>query len=246
MRFTALKLSYLFLIWYTIGLLLMLFYEVPHFLQFSNGLFLVFYALSLTEIILLISDDRIEMVKRIAFVGLITFIIEVCGVRTGFPFGSYQYYATLGPRYWGVPITIAMAWVGVIVNSLLLSTQHSKWRRALETGMWVVVLDLILDPVAVERMFWVWDEKGSFYGIPVINFISWAIIAALLSLIFPLFQTNKRVLSWSNRSFEAMIGMFGLLAWKEGLEPLFFLALLFVLMIEGRFQFDSRKKKQVV
>lgn len=224
----------------------MLFYKVPRYLQFSNGLFLVFYAACLVEMFLLNSNDRSGLLKRIVIVGCATYLIEVIGVKTGYPFGAYHYYPTLGPLVWGVPITIALAWVGVVVNSLMISTQHSKWRRALETGAWVVAIDLILDPVAVERKFWIWDEAGAFFGIPMINFTSWAIIAALLSFLFPLFIFTRQVLSWAYRLFEGMLVMFGLLAWKEGLEPLFFLAMLFVLLTEGRYRYDYSEKKQVV
>ncbi|MGA3882591.1 carotenoid biosynthesis protein, partial [Bacillus pumilus] len=74
---------------------------------------------------------------------VLTFPVEWVGIPTGFPFGAYDYSPTLGFLVAGVPLTIAFAWVGVFFNSLFLSSQQSKWRRAVETGIWIVLLDLI-------------------------------------------------------------------------------------------------------
>lgn len=222
----------------------MLFFEVPDYLQIANGLFLVFYALSTIELLFSLSKEKKLMYASLLFTGLITLFIEVIGVNTGFPFGSYQYTDTLGFLVWGVPVTIAFAWVGVIVNSMLLSTQVSKWKRAIETGLWVVVLDLILDPVALERSFWIWDGHGGFYGIPATNFISWFLIGALLSLFFPLFKEKEKMSPYATRLFQAMLAMFGLLAWKAGMPELFFLAFLFILTVEGRNRIDLRRKNR--
>nr|MDH3108965.1 hypothetical protein [Bacillus altitudinis] len=39
------RLSWVFVGWYVVGLILMVFFEVPAWLQFANGIFLVLYAL---------------------------------------------------------------------------------------------------------------------------------------------------------------------------------------------------------
>src|SRR5581483_3953042 len=37
--------------------------------------------------------------------------VEIMGVQTGFPFGSYFYTVKLGPRLFGVPVIIGLNWL---------------------------------------------------------------------------------------------------------------------------------------
>lgn len=240
------KLRYLFLCWYTVGLVLMVFFEVPPWLEFSNGLFLVFYTLSLVETSLSVFESRRFFLSKAVIIASITFAIEYLGINTGIPFGEYYYYPTLGPLVLGVPFTIALAWVGVILNSLLLSNQRSKTIRALETGFWVILLDLILDPVAYVRNFWHWEAEGGFFGVPFVNFLSWGIIAACFSFLFPLQKIPASNRIWAIRIYQLMILLFGLLAWKEELPIIAALALFIILLCEGRHQLDYRQEKQTL
>ncbi len=181
-----------------------------------------------------------------ARVAIVTFFIEVIGISTGFPFGEYHYTATLGPLLLGVPFTIALAWVGIIANSILLSTQSNKWLRALDTGLWVVVLDLILDPVAEQMNFWHWQHPGAYFQIPTTNFISWYVIGALLSFVFPLVERSQQTHRIATRLFQLMLFMFGSLGWKHGFPSLFPLAIGFIFVSEGRYRYAYRTKKQTV
>ncbi|MEK5135258.1 carotenoid biosynthesis protein [Bacillus sp. FSL W8-0645] len=240
------RLSWVFIGWYLVGLILMVFFEVPAWLQFANGIFLVLYACCVIEIGRQIYGSWGFVIKRAAIVGVLTFTVEWVGITTGFPFGAYDYYPTLGFLVAGVPLTIAFAWVGVFLNSLFLSSQQSKWRRAVETGIWIVLLDLILDPVAAERKFWVWYDGGGFYGIPFENFVSWGMIGAGLSFLFPLVSIDQKALSWTSRIYQAMVFFFGLLALKGGLDVIFYLALIIVILCEGRVRFERKRQKPIV
>lgn len=93
-------------------------FEVPAWLQFANGIFLVLYACCVIEIGRNIYGAWVGVIKRAAIVGVMTFTVEWIGITTGFPFGAYDYYPTLGFLVAGVPLTIAFAWVGVFLNSL--------------------------------------------------------------------------------------------------------------------------------
>ncbi|WP_245751535.1 carotenoid biosynthesis protein [Amphibacillus marinus] len=233
----------IFLIWYTIGFILQVFFSVPEFLSFSKPVFLVLYACCLAELIWLQENSKQRFVISLLVVALSTYAVEVISVKTGFPFGSYHYSAALGPLLIGVPFTIALAWVGVLLNSLGISTQKGKFVRALETGIWIVVLDLILDPVAVSLNFWTWHEPGNFayFDIPLSNFVTWFVLGALLSYLFPLYQKDKRRQRRITFIFQLMLLLFGMLAFRVGLTLIGFFSICFVILVEGRYRYDYRK-----
>ncbi|GBF73966.1 hypothetical protein PA598K_02292 [Paenibacillus sp. 598K] len=232
--------------WMLIGLLFMLFYRVPDALAFSNGLFLVFfglYALSLQ----LQSEQRRQtpalgrLVLLAAVVCVVTMFAEWLGTKTGFPFGNYYYtdILRLGPGE--VPVPIGFAWIGVVGSALLVSRSTRRWVRALEVGGYALWFDLILDPVAYSREFWIWLDPGSwgsFYEIPLQNFVSWFALAALLSLLFPVHRANGRLYREACRLYGGMCLMFGLLGWKAGLWIPVALAVLAAAVMEWRARRD--------
>ncbi len=236
----------LFLGWYTVGLLLMYFFTIPSWLTFANSIFLVLYALYVIQLAAGAYSKRSSIIWICLLIGILTFGIEVVGIQTGFPFGSYHYEQTLGFLVFGVPLPIAAAWIGVILNALLFSTPRSKIKRALETGLWVVVLDLILDPVAFSRHFWTWSGHGAYFGVPFTNFAGWLVIAGLLTFLFPLKPMSKAVRIWAVRIFQLMLFMFGVLAVKAGLQGVGALSIGFILLCQGRLHYDYRRKKTVI
>ncbi|MFP7477395.1 carotenoid biosynthesis protein [Terribacillus saccharophilus] len=238
----------IFAVWLFIGLLLLLFWELPEWLYFANSIFMILYsaAVLVESKAYLFNDSKIGKTTVVLLViGLTTLLIEALSVYTGFPFGEYEYTTMLGYHVLGVPFTIAIAWVGFIINSTMISTQQNKLLRALETGVWVVLIDLILDPVALAWGFWQWDDGGFYYGIPATNFITWFFLAAILSYLLPL-QKGKRPSARSYRLPELMFLFFGLLALKKGFILVFCLAILFILLSEGRRVLDSSRKKALV
>jgi uncharacterized membrane protein len=85
-----------------------------------------------------------------------------------------------------VPFTIPLSWFYVGFASLILATaivQMMGWRRttlwSIALGVWfLTVWDLVLDPAMAHESllikFWVWDETGPYFGMPVKNFIGWS------------------------------------------------------------------------
>ncbi|MFD0958425.1 carotenoid biosynthesis protein [Paenibacillus chungangensis] len=236
----------LFWFWYATGLVLMLTVGVPGWLSFSNGLFLLFYAVYALDIERGIGERRAVRLGRAAIIGLVTFLIEYIGVTTGWPFGEYAYTSVLGFGIGGVPLAIACAWVGVMLNIILLFRHVSRWRRALLVGCWTIVFDLVLDPVAYARGFWLWDHDGGFYGVPLANFISWVIIAGMCSLAFPVGTSSLLVRRRAARLLQAMLMMFGLLGMKEGLVIPLVIAIIGAIVAEGMLRYDDSESKRTV
>lgn len=254
---------YLFWTWFSIGLVLLLIYRVPSFLQFSNALFLLFfavYSLYLERgqasglhgegwLQSRLGGFRFQDLLRALMVGVITYLIEWNGTITGWPFGSYVYTNTL--RLWdgGIPIAIPWAWIGVMTTSVMLSTSSNRFIRGVQAGMYALVFDLVLDPVAYHLRFWEWSSEGAwgtYYGVPWQNFTSWFTIAFLLSFLYPVRPMQTPVPKASLRLYQGMLAMFGLLALKAGLWGPFAIALLTALVLEGGIRHDRSKQEQLV
>ncbi|MFP7493826.1 carotenoid biosynthesis protein [Terribacillus saccharophilus] len=238
----------IFTVWLLIGLGLLLFWELPEWLYFANSIFMMLYTAAVLERGYPYFFDKSSKGKAafiLVAIGAVTLLVEAWSVYTGYPFGDYAYTTMLGYHILGVPFTIAIAWVGFIINSTMISTQRSKWLRALETGVWVVFIDLILDPVALVYDFWQWDNGGFYYGIPATNFITWFFLAAILSLLLPIRKENKPQTK-SYRLLQWMFLFFGLLALKKGFILVACLAIVFILAVEGRRLLDTSAKKALV
>ncbi|WP_099520939.1 carotenoid biosynthesis protein [Paenibacillus sp. BIHB 4019] len=237
----------LFLFWYAVGILLMLTIGVPAPLAFSNGLFLVFYAMYAVSLEQGLRERTYWGWGRIALVGLSTFGVEWLSVTTGWPFGEYSYTPVLGFLLGSVPVTIACAWVGVFLNGMLLARGSNRWLRALQIGLFTVTLDLVLDPVSYARGYWLWEGDGAYFGIPATNFISWFMISAALSLLFPARETTYAVRREAARLGQLMLLMFGVLGMKEGLYVPMLIAAAASAVLEGAvIRYHYIAKEQVV
>ena len=124
-----------------------------------------------------------------AAVFIFTFFIEAAGTASGIIFGSYTYGDTLGLKILGVPPVIALNWVLVIAGLLhwLGKTVKSTLAVVLLSGLGAVLFDFIMEPVAVSYSYWTWAGNV----IPIRNYISWAVIAALAALLWTILKPAK-------------------------------------------------------
>jgi putative membrane protein len=200
----------LFWFWYAAGLLLMLTYHVPKPLAFANGFFLVLYA---TYGFLLYPKKHPWLALLIA---LLAFGTEWLGVHTGFPFGHYHYDPSLGILLDGVPFTIALAWVGIAWNTALIAQTRTRAWRAIQIAALATALDLVLDPVAVQRRWWIWDEVTSptWFGIPYTNYIGWFVVFFLFGLLLPKIRKDHKRQKKAVLLYTAMLVFFISLAIK--------------------------------
>lgn len=113
---------------------------------------------------------------------IITFILEVIGVKTGMIFGEYSYGSTLGIKLFEVPLIIGFNWVFVILGSISISRiiTTNLYLGSLISAFIAFVFDLILEPVAIKLDYWSWYENT----IPMQNYLSWIVIALISALGF--------------------------------------------------------------
>jgi len=113
-----------------------------------------------------------------------TYAIEAVGVKTGWPYGSFEYAIDLGPMFAGVPLALPVFFIPLVVNAYLLclllfrDRLHTAWRRLLAVSAAVVAMDVVLDPGAVSLGFWTFGG-GSFYAVPLSNYAGWVLSAVV-------------------------------------------------------------------
>lgn len=111
-------------------------------------------------------------------------LAEAIGVATGFPFGSYVYDDALGPAVLGVPLVIPLAWTMMAYPALLVGRRLTRRYVPIVGGWALASWDVFLDPQMVAAGFWRWEDVGvqlpGVPGIPVTNFLGWAIVSMLV------------------------------------------------------------------
>ena len=118
----------------------------------------------------------------------LSFLAELLGSSTGFPFGKYHYTHVLQPQIAGVPVLIPLAWMMMLPPAWAVA--HFITRGSGRAISFLVVSalaftawDLFLDPQMVAWDFWRWDTPGLYFGIPLSNYLGWVLISALLTYV---------------------------------------------------------------
>jgi putative membrane protein len=110
--------------------------------------------------------------------------VEIIGVRTNTPFGSYYFTDVMGPKFLGVPLLLALAYVGMgylswTLANVILSAgtvnalrETSKVAAPLVASFIMVAWDFSMDPVWSTILHaWVWRDGGPYFGVPISNFV---------------------------------------------------------------------------
>lgn len=119
------------------------------------------------------------------------FGIEWLGVKTGLIFGQYAYGKTLGYRWEGIPIIIAVNWFILLYCSYDIATRIAQpaWVRILLTGIFMVLMDILIEPVAIRYDYWQWKNNV----VPLQNYIAWGVVSCLMA-----YTTHKMIIKLQN------------------------------------------------
>lgn len=116
-----------------------------------------------------------------SFVFIIGYFAEVLGVKTGIVFGQYAYGNSLGTKILDVPISIGANWL-VLCYCFNFFFQKKFpqyiYLVALLSSFCMVLLDYLIEPVAIWLDFWHWAS----IQIPLQNYLGWFLLAFLLNL----------------------------------------------------------------
>ncbi len=127
-------------------------------------------------------------------------VAEAIGTKTGRLFGNYEYGTVLGPEVFDVPFIIGINWfiiiyccgvtVQIILNKIIdrVTLKNDGTRYVIKAlsiivdgATLAVLLDWLMEPVAVKLGYWHWGEGGH---VPFYNYVCWFGISALLLLVF--------------------------------------------------------------
>ncbi|MGQ3410760.1 bisanhydrobacterioruberin hydratase [Natrinema sp. LN54] len=147
-----------------------------------NPLLILFGTLVMRSPLVVALLPRVDR-RAVAFLGVLTaytYAIELVGVQTGWPYGTFEYGIRLGPMVGGdVPLALPLFFVPLVLNAYLLTLLALRERvgrvvpRLLAAIAAVVAVDLVLDPAAVAIGFWTYVPPGSYYGVPASNYWGW-------------------------------------------------------------------------
>lgn len=127
---------------------------------------------------------------------VIAYVLEEIGVHTGIVFGRYYFTPLMGPKLDVIPIVIFCGWVVLIyiswvVTNLLIDgspmpNRHTSYMiifKAVVGALVITTFDLIADPIGAENGWWVWLDGGSYFGVPIQNYVGWFIVAFVTYLV---------------------------------------------------------------
>jgi putative membrane protein len=156
-------------------------------------LLLVPFHLGLMMVILMLTHRPLNdhFIVFILTVITLSSLAEWVGIHTSLLFGHYAYGATLGFKVTGVPLIIGINWFLLIYSTgvtMQRSPFKSKWLRLILGALILVILDLLIEPVAIRFNYWHW--AGGI--VPITNYISWFLLSAVLLLVFEQFNFTRQ------------------------------------------------------
>lgn len=143
----------------------------------------VVVAFAVTTLVLAASTwGRARAGIALAFVVVVTFVVERVGSTTGFPFGEYDYTGALQPTIAHVPVIVPLAWFAMGVPALEVGRAifRSSLPAVLVGALALTAWDLFLDPQMVENGYWEWAVDGSYEGIPLSNYGGWLLTGVVV------------------------------------------------------------------
>ncbi len=107
---------------------------------------------------------------------------EILGVNFGFLFGEYEYGENLGLKLLGVPLTIGLNWVVLVLITGTMSNYFKLPRiyKALIGAGLMLGLDFIIEVVAPLVDYWEFNGGVA----PLQNYVAWFIIAFFMHMIW--------------------------------------------------------------
>src|SRR5215207_5421024 len=110
------------------------------------------------------------------------YAVEATGVATGLPYGSFYYGDSLGPKLLGlVPYLLPVSYLPLVIGAVAAARPGSGNRALwiIRSSLLLTLMDGVLDPGATALGFWVWQEGGAYYGVPLTNYAGWLLSGAL-------------------------------------------------------------------
>ena len=172
-------------VFHVIGLIGIAFTDIDWFLNLTPFNLLVTAALIISA-----DSSRGQLMPITLAIFLLGFIIELIGVNTNWPFGAYSYGEVLGWKWFKTPVIIGVNWFILMYATHGMAVRISKlsWVSALLAGGFMVLIDLLIEPVAIAIGFWSWEAAEP----PLENYIAWFFIATGMSFLWKAMSHRPR------------------------------------------------------
>jgi len=123
----------------------------------------------------------------------VALVAELSSTRIGIPFGFYEYTGlTRGQELFiaDVPFIDSLSFVFLAYSAFCLARLAlggrglPRWAMALATGVLMMALDVVIDPLAVRGDRWFlgplffYTSPGPYFGVPLSNFVGWVVVGA--------------------------------------------------------------------
>ena len=175
-RFTKIQVATaIAVLFHTIGLVGLLFFDKTFFLQSTPVNLLLMFALILwTQ-----TEKNKHFFLFLAACFFVGIAVEIIGINTKILFGDYTYGNVLGYKVQNVPLLIGVNWFiiiycsGISIHTLLMkainriSADTGKSPMALKAlsviidgATLAVFFDWVMEPVAVKLGYWTWNGDG--------------------------------------------------------------------------------------
>jgi bisanhydrobacterioruberin hydratase len=120
-------------------------------------------------------------VGLLVLLGLYAMIIETTAVKTGYPYGAFTYGAKIGTLLFdAVPWTVFFTWTPLVLLAMTVTAKLvKKVKNVLFAGVFLVLIDMVLDPGAVAQDFWQYTSGGLYYNVPFSNFAGWLLTGSI-------------------------------------------------------------------
>jgi putative membrane protein len=161
------------------------FSDVPVFSQISS-IFIVAMAAPSYAAVVMCRGARRGLTALIVL-SILPVLVEAAAIFTGFPYGEFAYSGRLGYMVLGaVPWSVAFAYPPILLGSMAYASKLRTDRLGFSalSAIFNVAVDLAVDPGAVHSGFWSWAEPGSYYGVPLVNFLGWMLTGFLYTNMF--------------------------------------------------------------
>lgn len=140
-------------------------------------------------------------------------VFESISLRTGFPFGHYRFTELMGPKLFGLPLLLALAYAGMgylswVLALIILEYQSDRLLAKkvillpLTASFVMISWDLSMDPVWADiDHAWVWRDGGSYFGVPISNFCGWFLTTYIFYQLFALYLRSRPFIVQSETKF---------------------------------------------
>jgi putative membrane protein len=139
---------------------------------------------------------RLLLFTPLAFT--LAWLSEYSSIHTGLPYGLYRYHPhTVGRELWlaGVPFFDSLSYTFLAYTSLCLALRrlgprHTLAAATLLGGLFMLLQDVVIDPVAVRGSRWflgdLFDYPGGgvYFGVPLSNFAGWFLVGSAICAVY--------------------------------------------------------------